>query len=126
MSVEQFVFVITTDRFDESLRFYRDGLGLEIIEEWSEHGHGAVLSAGGHARVELIDTEVSDPASPRTFMGMQVDDVDAVHARLVGIGAGVRSEPTAKPWGGRGFVSFDPNGVAVNLYTAYEAADPTS
>ena len=122
MTVEQFVFVILTDRFDESVRFYRDGLGLEMVEEWTEHGHGAVFSAGGHARVELIDTEVTDAASARTFMGIQVDDVDGVHARLVAIGAEVRSEPRDKPWGGRGFVAFDPNGVAVNLYTSYDAA----
>ena len=119
-AVEQFVFVIMTDRFDESVAFYRDGLGLELLEEWTEHGHGAVLSAGGHARVELIDTEVSDKPSATTFMGIQVDDVEAVHGRLVSIGASVRGEPIAKQWGGRGFVAFDPNGVAVNLYTAYE------
>ena len=120
--VEQFVFVVMTNRFDASVRFYRDGLGLELVEEWTEHGHGAVLSAGGHARVELIDADPSDGPTRMTFLGMQVGDIDGTHARLAAIGAELRSEPTAKPWGGRGFVAFDPNGVAVNLYTAYDAA----
>jgi len=121
--VEQFVFVVMTNRFDESVRFYRDGLGLELVEEWTEHGHGAVLSAGGHARVELIDADPSDGPTRMTFLGMQVGDIDGIHARLAAVGAEVRSEPTAKPWGGRGFVAFDPNGVAVNLYTAYDEAE---
>jgi uncharacterized glyoxalase superfamily protein PhnB len=53
------------------------------------------------------------------FLGLQVHDVDDVHERLMAVGADVRSPPAEKPWGGRGFVVFDPNGVAVNIYTEY-------
>jgi catechol 2,3-dioxygenase-like lactoylglutathione lyase family enzyme len=119
--VEQFVFVITSRSFAASYAFYSEVLGLELIEEWSEQGHGAVFSAGGPARVELID--VPDAAavatSDTTFIGLQVTDIDPVHARARAGGHEIVREPAERPWGGRGFVVRDPNGVAINVYTAY-------
>ena len=57
MTVEQFVFVVQTSRYDASLAFYRVLLGLDLVEEWTDFGHGAVLGAGDVARVELIELE---------------------------------------------------------------------
>jgi catechol 2,3-dioxygenase-like lactoylglutathione lyase family enzyme len=63
--VEQLVVVITTAAFDASLAFYRDVIGLEVVEEWTDAGHGATLSAGGPARVELIDLPDAPPTTRR-------------------------------------------------------------
>ena len=35
-AVDQFVVVITTGAFDASLAFYRDVIGLEVVEEWTD------------------------------------------------------------------------------------------
>lgn len=120
--IEQFVFVITSRRFAESLDFYRDVLGLALVEEWHEHGHGGVLSAGGPARVELIDAPDAEvpTTSDSIFIGLQVDDIEPVHQRAVAAGHEIVREPADRPWGGRGFVVRDPNGVAINVYTAYD------
>ena len=123
VNVEELVFVVSTSHFDASLAFYRDLIGLELVEEWTEFGHGAVLSAGGAARVELIElAEAADEALPRhaPFLGLKVTDVDGVHERAVGAGATILSALQERPWGGRGFAVRDPNGVGVNVYTAYE------
>ena len=121
VSVEELVFVVSTGHFAESLAFYRDLVGLELVEEWSEFGHGAVLSAGGSARVEIIELDVPDDALPRhaPFLGLKVDDVDAIHERAVSAGAPILSPLQERPWGGRGFAVQDPNGIGVNVYTAY-------
>ena len=120
--VDQFVVVITTAAFDASLAFYRDVIGLEVVDEWTDAGHGAVLSAGGPARVELID--LPDRARPvdtdSLFIGLQVAEIDGLHARARAAGHEIIREPADRPWGGRGFVVRDPNGVAVNIYTAYD------
>jgi len=123
VSVEELVFVVSTGRFDDSLAFYRDLLGLELVEEWTEFGHGAVLSAGGPARVELIELEVPDDPLPRhaPFLGLKVTDVDATHERAVTANAPILSPLEERPWGGRGFAVQDPNGIGVNVYTAYES-----
>ncbi len=119
--IEQFVFVITSRSFAPSFAFYAEVIGLELVEEWSEQGHGAVFSAGGPARVEIIDVPDAPAAaaSDATFIGLQVTDIGPVHARATAGGHEIVREPADRPWGGRGFVVRDPNGVAVNVYTAY-------
>jgi predicted enzyme related to lactoylglutathione lyase len=119
--VERFVFVIRTRRFAESMSFYRDVIGLSVLEEWNDAGHGATLGAGGPAQVELIDTAAATDVPPGdvTFIGLQVPDIDPIHVRAVASGQAIVREPVERPWGGRGFVVRDPNGVALNVYTAY-------
>ncbi len=122
-SIDEFVVVITTSAFDASLAFYRDVIGLEVVEEWTDAGHGAVLSAGGPARVELIDLPGSDRVDGESlFIGRRVPAVEDLHARAVAGGHEIIREPADRPWGGRGFVVRDPNGVAVNIYTAYDSS----
>jgi catechol 2,3-dioxygenase-like lactoylglutathione lyase family enzyme len=118
---ERFVIVITTRRFADSLSFYRDVIGFIVTEEWTDAGHGAVLSAGGSAQVEIIDLPdaAQGARSDDVFLGLQVDSIDDVHARARAAGAEIVREPAARPWGGRGFVVRDPNGFAINVYTAY-------
>ena len=126
-AVDKFTFVITAARFDESLTFYRDLLGMRLLEEWTDFGHGAVLEAMPGTVVELIDTPTARPrpAEERTvFMGLEVTDPEVIHERLVAAGAPVNGPPAAKPWGGRGFTAFDPEGMPVNVYTAYTEGGP--
>ncbi len=123
--IDQFVVVITSGAFDASLAFYRSVIGLELIEEWTDAGHGAVLSAGGPARVELID--MPDGARVTTdslFIGLQVGEIDDLYRRAKAAGHEILREPVDRPWGGRGFVVRDPNGVALNIYTAYDRPEP--
>ena len=123
VSVDELVFVVSTGHYDASLAFYRDVIGLDVVEEWTEFGHGAVLSGGGVARVELIELEVPDDPLPRhaPFLGLKVTEVDAIHERAFAANAPILSPLQERPWGGRGFAVQDPNGIGVNVYTAYES-----
>lgn len=122
MSVEALVFVVRTHRYAESLAFYREVMGLGLIEEWTDFGHGAVLSAGDVARVELIDDPSTDDsgAEAGAFLGLQVTNVDEVHARAIAAGTNIVAALQDRPWGGRGFAVRDPNGIGVNVYTSYD------
>jgi catechol 2,3-dioxygenase-like lactoylglutathione lyase family enzyme len=120
-AIDEFVVVITTAAFDASLAFYRDVIGLELVEEWTDAGHGAVLSAGGPARVELIDLpDAGRVDTDSLFIGLKVSAIEPIHERALAAGHEIIREPADRPWGGRGFVVRDPNGVAVNVYTAYD------
>ncbi len=113
------VFVVPTTDLAASIRFYRDGLGLELTAEWSDMGRGAILRASTAAEVELNEVdELADPPEPRTALGLQVgqNDVDAVYGRLEAAGARLKAPPRVRPWGMRGFGAFDPSGVPVNVY----------
>ncbi len=115
MGVSEIAFVIHTTRFDESIDFYCESLGLELAEEWREGGHGAVIRLTRGADLELIELEGADDHTG-VALGLEVDDVDEWYARLTE--AGVRTKaPPIDAFGKRGFGTTDPNGVAVNIYT---------
>ncbi|MFL5965806.1 MAG: VOC family protein [Gaiellaceae bacterium] len=111
----EIAFVIHTERFAESVAFYRDALGLDLVEEWHEGGHGAVLRLSGSALLELIELAAAS-GHGAVALGLEVDDVDACYDRLVGAGAQVKAPPV-DAFGKRGFGTTDPNGVPVNIYT---------
>ena len=108
-------FVIHTTQFDESLRFYRDVLGLDLIEEWHDAGHGALLRLGADIDLELIELE-SAAGYGGVALGLEVADVDASYERLVAAGVRAKAAPI-DAFGKRGFGTTDPNGVPVNIYT---------
>ncbi len=113
------VVVVPTSELQKSIRFYRDGLGLELVEEGEDLGTGAILALGDAAELELIELEdVRDVPEPRSGIGVQVQpsEVDAVYVRLVELGFSVKRPPEVRPWGMRGFGALDPNGIPVNVY----------
>ncbi|HET6623125.1 MAG TPA: VOC family protein [Gaiellaceae bacterium] len=111
------VFVVPTSKLAESLAFYRDGVGLELLEEWSDMGRGALLAASTGAQVELVEQEdVVDIPEPRVGLGLQVTGVDSVYERLAAMGIRAKAPPRVRPWGMYGFGVLDPNGVPVNVY----------
>jgi catechol 2,3-dioxygenase-like lactoylglutathione lyase family enzyme len=110
---------VPTSDLAASIGFYRDALGLELMEEWTEMGRGAILRASTAAEVELIEVnDLADPPEPRTAIGLQVDDreVDLIYDRLEQAGARLKAPPRVRAWGMRGFGVFDPSGVPVNIY----------
>ena len=99
------------------MRFYRDGLGLELLEEWTDMGKGALLATSTDARVELIEINgVVDVAEPRVGLGLQIVGVDEVFERLTSLGIQTKAPPRLRPWGMYGFGVLDPNGVPINVY----------
>jgi catechol 2,3-dioxygenase-like lactoylglutathione lyase family enzyme len=113
------VFVVPTDDLRSSLRFYRDGLGLELVEEWNELGQGALFRLSERTELELIELDgVLRPPEPCTGIGLEVreDEVDAVYERLLGLGHTVKGPPRLRAWGKRGFGAIDPSGTPVNIY----------
>ena len=140
---------ITVGDMDASLRFYVDGLGLEIEFDRKldgpylpvvlglqfEYIRGVYLRIPGGGFVELLEYHGIErfPAAARPcdpgggHLCLYVDDVEAVHARLVGLGFKARSEHvvdiTAGPnTGARSCYIADPDGFAVELFQKPPAA----
>jgi lactoylglutathione lyase len=134
---------ITVTDMDESLRFYRDGLGLEVyIDRIADHEYLREVTAvsstsvrivylripGARTPVELLEhrgiervparTRPCDPGS--AHFGLQVLDIDAFHARMEGLGFHSRSghpvDITAGPFAGARTCFFtSPDGMLVEL-----------
>ena len=134
---------ITVSDMDQSLRFYHDGLGLEILFDRILDGpylpvvlgldfaalRAVYLIIPGGGYVELLDYQGIErfPAQSRPcdfgagHLCLYVDDVEAMHARLVGLGFAARSREvvdiTMGPnTGARSCYMTDPDGYAVELF----------
>ena len=113
------VFVVPTSDLRTSLRFYRDALGLALVEEWRDMGSGALLRIAANAEVELIEVDdLAAVAEPRMGIGLEVDGdvVDSVYERMVVLGFEVKAPPRVRAWGKRGFGAIAPEGTPVNVY----------
>ena len=89
---------IATPRLDEALRFWRDALGLELLEteEVAEQGVRVAMLPVGEPRIELL--EPTGPTSPVAkflekrgagihHIAVRVDDIREALARLKARGA---------------------------------------
>ncbi len=119
LGIRHAVFVVPTTDLASSLRFYRDALGLPVIEEWDEMGRGALLGVDDGVEIELIELgDVPSTSEPRMGIGLEIadGDVDIVYSRVVANGFSVKGAPRVRPWGKRGFGAIAPEGTPVNVY----------
>jgi hypothetical protein len=58
MAVTELRVALTVEAFDEITTFYRDGLGLDPGDIWTDHGRGQVFNVQ-RATLEVLDAEHS-------------------------------------------------------------------
>ena len=127
LTLLQRVAVAVTDR-DRAIRFYRDGLGLEVRTRDEETGYIELSLGKGTAALSLVvpRKEWGEPhysgarerVGTRTGIVFQTDSVSALELRLHHLGASVTQPPSKEPWGGRPLRFTDPDG---NEFLAFEA-----
>lgn len=115
----QFRFLFTAKNFENSVAFYRDGLGLPVDHAW-DYGptdKGMVFLAG-RGMIEILarapGMEYTRPQAVNLLI--QVDDADAFYQRATGLGLTVLEGPTSFPWGHRIVRLADPDGITVSLF----------
>lgn len=128
----QYTNVTVTD-VDESIPFYRDGLGLEVRNDvasgdyrWltlgsaSQPGVEIVLSVP-HAGRSQADGDAMQELLTKGVLPMLVfraDDLDATFENVRAQGAEVLQEPIDQPWGPRDCAFRDPSGNTVRISAA--------
>ena len=117
MSIKSVVPDITSERMDESRMFYTEFLGLDLAMDM-----GWILTfvspSNPTAQITLLRAPTS--AIPNPNVSIEVEDVDAVHARAVALGLQIVYPLTDEPWGVRRFFVTDPNGVIINVMSHRE------
>ena len=111
---------------ERALAFYRDTLGLPVVEAWDEPaGRGAILDAG-RATLELLSTdqarridavEVGRDVAGRVRVALEVDDSAAMGERLAEAGAERLGGPVETPWRHRNVRLVAPDGLQLTLFT---------
>ena len=120
--MQQARLAFTTTKFEESLRFYAEGLGGQIVAEWDAPARGAVIRLAGAACIELFEAQSAHSVEPPNVMfAIEVEDVDEWHDRAQRAGANLVRAPTDQPWGLRDTAFTDPNGLRIALFQALSA-----
>ncbi len=92
--------------------FYEEVIGLELGMDM-----GWIATWGSPSNETAQLTVMSEDATARVSpdVSIEVEDVDAVHARAVERGYEIVHPVTDEPWGVRRFFVRDPNGAVVNV-----------
>ncbi|MGB9182417.1 MAG: VOC family protein [Pyrinomonadaceae bacterium] len=100
---------LEVNNLEESLAFYRDQLGLEILANNSESEPPMATLVAGSLRITLaeqLETMLRRGRGVHFFLG--VEDVDAYYAQLRARGVEVKP-PQDEGWGGRFITLQDPD-----------------
>jgi catechol 2,3-dioxygenase-like lactoylglutathione lyase family enzyme len=124
MTVFELRVALTVDDFQRVVAFYRDGLGLEPGEIWTDHGNGQIFSAG-RATLEVFDPihaeavdrlEVGRKVSGQVRFAFEVPDVRAAVERALAHGATLVHEPVLTPWNHLNARLQSPEGLQITLF----------
>ena len=93
--------------------FYADLLDLEVV---MDHGWIVTFADTGSTMTPQVSIASEGGAgTPVPALSVEVDDVDAVHARAAALGLEIVYALTDEPWGVRRFYVRDPFGNVVNI-----------
>ncbi len=116
---------LSVSDLNQSLRFYRDILGVPLREESHDSSLEDRWYGGPHAAYSWTDgafihfalypsQHPHRPVTTAAQIGFHLADFDAVHARVIRAGITVVQEPRNEPWGMTARY-FDPDGNIVSI-----------
>jgi len=112
MSIRRVVPDITSERIDESRKFYTEFLGFEVAMDM---GWIVTLASPSNPTAQITLLRGPASAAQHPDLSIEVADVDAVHAKAIALGLQIVYPLTDEPWGVRRFFVTDPNGVVLNV-----------
>ena len=113
MVVRRIVPNIAAARPEEARAFYGAVLGLEVV---MDHGWIMTLAAPGmEAAPQISFAREGGSGTPVPDISIEVDDLDAVLARVRAAGLRPEYGPVTEHWGVRRFQLRDPFGRLVNI-----------
>jgi catechol 2,3-dioxygenase-like lactoylglutathione lyase family enzyme len=121
----QFRFCYFTAKYEETVAFYREGLGLPLFESWDRHpdDRGSLFQAAAGIIEVLVrptgpSSHLWDDRPPQgASMVIEVADVDEVHRRSIENKLPVTQGLTNQSWGHRSFCLREPNGLSLYMFS---------
>jgi tRNA(Arg) A34 adenosine deaminase TadA/catechol 2,3-dioxygenase-like lactoylglutathione lyase family enzyme len=127
--VRELRLAVTVAEYERTLAFYRDVLGLPVVQAWeAPEGNGAVLDAG-RATLELLSTgqaelvdrvEVGERVAGPIRVALEVEDSARAAEELVAGGAELVGGPVVTPWRHCNVRLRAPGDLELTLYTVLE------
>jgi catechol 2,3-dioxygenase-like lactoylglutathione lyase family enzyme len=117
MSIKRVVPDFVSERIDESRRFYTEFLGFDVVMDM---GWVLTFASPSNPTAQITLMRRPETATPHPNVSIEVEDVDAVHAKAVALGLPIVYPLTDEPWGVRRFFVTDPNGVIINVLSHHK------
>ena len=121
LQVRSLMPALTVNDLKKSIKFYRDGLGFAVKEEWKDQGEvvGVMLDAGG-AALGLSQDDFSKGRDRQKGLGMRFhletdQNIEALARRAKEAGVTPSEGPGQLPWGSTGFTVTDPDGFKITI-----------
>jgi lactoylglutathione lyase len=124
--MEEFRIALTAGKFDRALSFYRDVIGLSVLQEWpSQEGRGVLFSLE-KATLEIIDEvhatwvdkmEVGRRVSGPVRFAVKVSDIQSSLKSIVDAEIQILHEPVLTPWRDLNARIIGPDGMQVTLFS---------
>jgi catechol 2,3-dioxygenase-like lactoylglutathione lyase family enzyme len=124
--VDELRLALTVENFDDALAFYRDQLGLEVLDMWVAPGSKGVILDAGRATLELLDEgqaqavdeiEVGRRVAGPVRVALRVADSAALADRLEAAGATRIGGPVETPWHDVNVRLEAPDGLQLTLFS---------
>ena len=127
MAVSELRLALTVENYDEALAFYRDALGLELLDAWSAPGGNVAILDAGRATLELLDAgrretvdelEVGRRVAGPVRVALEVAGLDGDGGAARGSRrASALGGPVETPWRHRNVACEAPDGMQLTLFT---------
>lgn len=118
--------VIHTEDFTNSVRFYHEVLGLEVVNKWDEPGdRGRIFKVGSErAFIEILETKAQGEHSANEFPSGMINNKMEIQMATKNLEAWVSrlqtlwptKGPLKRPWGSSYLYLRDPNGIQIIIY----------
>lgn len=115
MRINRINTILYCSRWEETVQFYRDGIQLPVLLEKTWFVEFQLTENGCLSVADAARTSVGSAGGEGITLSWQVDDIDAVHARLVSDGIAVT--PMKTTWGNATCFLFDPEGNRIELWS---------
>lgn len=127
--VRELRLALTVEDYEQAVEFYRDVLGLPVIQSWEQpSGSGTILDAGratlellSVAQAELVDeVEVGARVAGPVRLALEVENSETTADELVEAGAELIAGPVVTPWSHRNVRLRAPDGMQLTLFTVLD------
>lgn len=112
MVVKRIVTDIATQSVEKVQSFYTELFGLSVV---MDQGWIVTLASDQNAPVQISIASQGGSGTPVPDMSIEVDDVDAIHAKAQSAGHEIVYPLTDEPWQVRRFFLRDPTGKVLNV-----------
>lgn len=112
MKVNRIVSNIEAANLEKADQFYGEVFKLDLLMD-----HGWIRTYGSDSKMSVQISIASEGGSgtPAPDLSIEVDDLDAVLARVIAANIPIEYGPESEPWGVRRFYIRDPFGKLINV-----------